>query len=184
MTAHYFIGIQFPTLIEEIADTYTIKYNLADEYKVIPHPQDLHLTLLFMGAMREQELPLLTGNLQQIATKTPSFSMEMDGLSYFGSPKGPRVVYLSLQESKVLAVLQKEIYESVATLLDRLPTERFTPHITIAKKRKRTEPLFIQKEQWEPIKLPVTSFSLFTIHPQKSPKYEAVETFQLGGIPI
>ena len=55
---------------------------------------------------------------------------------------------------------------------------RFTPHITIAKKRKINGEFPIQKETSTPIQFHVDRFSLFRIHPSKSPKYEAIETFQ------
>ena len=59
-------------------------------------------------------------------------------------------VYLSLEENKVLLALQKEIDDNVAAQFNRPVSDRFTPHITIAKKRKTTEKLFIQKEKFEP----------------------------------
>ncbi|WP_210469852.1 RNA 2',3'-cyclic phosphodiesterase [Sporosarcina sp. 6E9] len=177
MSGHYFIGIKSPTNLEHIMDAYRTKYRLDDAYKVIPHPDDLHVTLSFIGAMNKKSLPSLIESLRMITNKTPVFNMHIDGLSYFGSPSGPRVVYLSIKENKVLTTLQKEIEETVATQLDRPASDRFIPHITIAKKRKTKDGLFIPKEKLESIKLPVSSFALFTIHPRKSPKYEAVETF-------
>ena len=105
--------------------------------------------------------------------------MHIDGLSYFGPSSGPRVVYLAVSESAELSPLQREIEITVAKQLDMPISDRFTPHVTIAKKRKTKDKIIIQKENFEPIEVPVHSFSLFTIHPEMSPKYEAIETFQL-----
>ena len=179
MSAHYFIGIKSPINFDNLIDTYKAKYQLTERYKVIPHPDDLHMTLHFIGAMSEQSLPALTINLQMIAEKTPAFTMDVDGLSYFGSSSGPRVVYLSIKESDKLSTLEKQINETIATQFNKPISDRFTPHITIAKKRKTTEKLFIQKEKWKPIEVLVSSFALFKIHPEKSPKYETIETFKL-----
>ena len=180
MCAHYFIGIKGTVNFKNLINTYKVKYQLTEEYKVIPHQDDLHVTLHFIGAMSELLLPTLTKNLQMIAEKTPAFNMDVDGLSFFGSPSGPRVVYLSIEESDALSTLQKHIDKTVAAQLNKPISDRFTPHITIAKKRKTTEKLLIQKEKWKPIEVPVSSFALFTIHPEKSPKYEAIETFKLS----
>lgn len=180
MPSHYFIGIKIPSTVADLIDTYKAKYNLSEMYKVIPHPDDLHVTLFYLGAMSEQSLPILTNKLQVIAESNPSFYMQIDGLSYFGSSAGPRVVYLSVEESQVLSTLQKEIDETLAAHLGHPISDRFTPHITIAKKRKTTDKLFIQKEQRKPIEIPIFSFALFTIHPDQSPKYEAIRTFQLS----
>lgn len=180
MFRHYFIGIKIPPTFEDLVDTYKAKYHLTEAYKVIPHPEDLHVTLLYIGAMSEQSLPLLTKKLRIISERNTPFHIRIDGLSYFGSPSGPRVIYLSIEESEVLSTLQKDIDETVAAQLNRFVSDRFTPHITIAKKRKTTDKIFIQKENWIPIEVPVSSFVLYTIHPEKYPKYEAFETFTLS----
>ena len=54
MSAHYFIGIKCPATFENLIDTYKAKYQLTEAYKIIPHPDDLHVTLHFIGAMTEQ----------------------------------------------------------------------------------------------------------------------------------
>lgn len=180
MSAHYFIGIKSTVNFDNLINTYKAKYQLTERYKVISHPDDLHVTLHFIGAMSEQSLPALSNSLQMIAEKTPAFNMDVDGLSYFGSSSGPRVVYLSIKESDTLSTLQKQITKTVAAQFNQPISDRFTPHITIAKKNKTTEKLFIQKEKWKPIVVPVSSFALFTIHPEKSPKYEAIEIFKLS----
>ncbi len=179
MPKHYFIGIKIPSTLENHVEGFKDKYELQAAYKVIPYIEDLHVTLLYIGAMSEQHLPLLTDKLSEIAAGHSSFSMHINGLSYFGSSSGPRVVYLSVSESVELSPLQRDIEITVAKQLDMPISDRFTPHVTIAKKRKTTDKLSIQKENFVPIEVPVHSFFLFTIHPEKSPKYEAIETFPL-----
>lgn len=180
MSSYYFIGIKVPATLRDLIDTYNTKYNFSEMYKVIPHPDDLHVTLFYVGGLPDPSLPILKKKLQVIAEKNPTFNILIDGLSYFGSSAGPRVVYLSVEESLALSTLQKEVIETIAVQLDRPISDRFIPHITIAKKRKTTDKLLIQKEQWEPIKIPISSFALFTIHPDQSPKYEEIEIFKLN----
>lgn len=179
LPSHYFIGIKGPEDMEPLMNSYIEKYQLIKNYKVIPHPVDLHVTLVFIGALSDESLPLLKENLHAIAENTPSFNMDIDGLSYFGSPSGPRVIYFSIEAPNALEILQKKVDQTVADQLGRSITDRFTPHMTIAKKRKNTDTLNMQKEKWKPIVMPVQSFSLFAIHPDKTPKYEAIETFEL-----
>ena len=179
MPKHYFIGIKIPSTLDNHVDGFKDKYELQTAYKVIPHVEDLHVTLLYIGAQSEQHLPLLTNKLSEIAASHTPFPMHINGLSYFGPFSGPRVVYLSVSESVELSTLQREIEITVAKQLDLSISDRFTPHVTIAKKRKSKDKLTIQKEVFAPIEVPVLSFSLFTIHPEKSPKYEAIKIFQL-----
>lgn len=183
MAQHYFIGVKIPSTVESQVNTVKEKYRLHEAYKVIPHIEDLHVTLLYIGAMSEHHLPRLKEQLSKIASSHSPFSMQIDGLSYFGASSGPRVVYLSIEQSLELSALQKEIEHTIAKQLDMPVTNRFVPHITIAKKRKTTDDLGIQKETWTPIEVRVQSFSLFEVHPEKSPKYKTIETFELQHIP-
>lgn len=179
MHNHYFIGIKAPSSTGELAEHFKEKYGLVNAYKAIPHVDDLHITLLFIGALHEQNVASLQERLTAIAGNHQKFTLAVDGLSFFGSPQGPRVVYLSVQQSDELNDLQRD----VATIsLEELGIEsdnRFTPHITIAKKRKISGELPIQKEKCTPHRFHVNGFSLFRIHPSKSPKYEAVQVFPL-----
>ncbi|WP_432357803.1 RNA 2',3'-cyclic phosphodiesterase [Sporosarcina sp. UB5] len=179
MHHHYFIGIKTPISIEGLVKLYREKYSLSNMYKVIPHMDDLHITLLFIGALPDQQLAPLQHHLATLADKHSGFNLTVDGLSYFGSPKGPRVVYLSVEQSNELNALQRSITSIGADQLNIEPDNRFTPHITIAKKRKIVEEFPIQKETCTPIRFHVKEFSLFRIHPSKTPKYEAVQSFSL-----
>ena len=180
MLQHYFIGINIPPTFKDPVEMFKKKYQLETAYKVIPHPADLHVTLLYLGAVSDELLPPLKENLLEIAARHSIFSMHVDGLSYFGASSGPRVVYLSVEESVALSALQREIEYTIAKQLERPISERFIPHVTIAKKRKTTDDLIIQKEKIQPIEVSVQSFSLFAVHPDKSPKYEVVGRFELS----
>lgn len=178
MQKHYFIGIKIPSTFGNQVKEFQEKYELDTAFKVIPHTEDLHVTLFYLGSVAEQHLPTLKSKLSVIAAVNPQFSIYVDGLSYFGSSFSPRVVYLSIGKSLHLSALQKEVEITIAKQLEMPISDRFTPHVTIAKKRKTMVKLSIQEENFEPIEVPVHSFSLFTIHPEKTPKYEAIETFQ------
>jgi 2'-5' RNA ligase len=176
---HYFIGIKAPASIEHVVKQYRDQYELQNSYKVIPHIDDLHITLLFIGALPEQKVEPLQDILAEFATNHSDFTLTVDGLSFFGSPKGPRVVYLSVKQSNELNSLQQSIASIGADQLGIEQDNRFTPHITIAKKRKNNGDFPIQKETCIPIPFHVEEFSLFKIHPSKTPKYEAVQSFLL-----
>lgn len=180
MQQHYFIGIPIPPTFKDTVEMFNKKYQLETTYKVIPHLEDLHVTLFYLGAVPDELLPPLKNRLIEIATHHQAFPTKINGFSYFGASSGPRVVYLSIEQSIALSSLQREIEHNIAQQLVRPISERFTPHITIAKKRKTTDDFFIQKEKIQPIEVSVHSFSLFTIHPNQSPKYEEIQKFELS----
>lgn len=177
MQHHYFIGIKAPASTDQLVTQYREKYDLSDAYKVIPHMDDLHITLLFIGALPEQQVGPLQERLAALADNHRQFQLAVDGLSFFGSPKGPRVVYLSIQQSNELHALQQSIASIGADQLGVEQDNRFTPHITIAKKRKVNGESPIQKETNIPLPFHVDGFSLFRIHPAQTPKYAAVHSF-------
>jgi len=180
MQQHYFIGINIPPTFKDPIEMFIMKYQLESAYKVIPHLADLHVTLLYLGMVSDELLPLLKAELSEIATRHSTFPMHVDGLSYFGASTGPRVVYLSVGESNALSLLQREIEHTIAKQLERSISERFIPHVTIAKKRRTTNDVVIQKDQIQAVEVLVESFSLFAVHPDHSPKYEALESFTLS----
>lgn len=180
MSHHYFIGIKIPSQIGEVAKRFREEYRLIDAYKVIPHHDDLHVTLLFLGGIEEDHLHTVTNKLLEIGANISSFPMYVNGLSYFGSSTGPRVVYLSVANCSTLTKLQNDINQSIPPLLSLPRDDRFVPHITIAKKRKTTEKVQINKQSIEPMEVQINEFSLFKIHQMKSPKYEVIEQFPLN----
>ncbi|WP_336822130.1 RNA 2',3'-cyclic phosphodiesterase [Sporosarcina sp. USHLN248] len=179
MNRHFFIGIKAPTAIEETVVQLREKYKLPQSYKVIPHLDDLHITLFFIGALSEDRLPSLQSMLQRTAENHESFNLFVDGLSYFGLPKDPRVVYCSISPSDELSDLQRTVASNVKEAVGLEDKKPYTPHITIAKKRKSDVGIQIEKEAIDIVQFQVDHFSLFTIHPSKNPKYEETITFQL-----
>ncbi|MFC0230325.1 RNA 2',3'-cyclic phosphodiesterase [Bhargavaea ullalensis] len=170
-----------PKQVHPVAGQFQQSENLRERYKAIPHPDDLHVTLFFIGSMDEQKLEDLEESLQEAALSHRPFEIRLDRFDFFGPKTGPRVVYLGLEESRPLQLLQQDVTRAVGRSLG-LPPEgkQFTPHVTIAKKRKTDERLEFSPEPLGPISVSVQSFQLFTIHPALNPKYETVRSFMLG----
>ena len=179
MSSHYFIGIKAPSSLWSHVEVYRDKLSLEQFYKVIPHKEDLHMTLLFIGSFPDERLRLLQEILTSVAGRHSSIHLHVNHLSYFGSPKGPRVVYLGMDDSQALIALQRDINDSCKELLGLSDSKKFTPHITIAKKRKFEGGESIVKELFEGVPFQVDGFSLFKIHPSRNPKYEQITYFSL-----
>lgn len=179
MQNHYFIGISVPSFLVAQADRFRSNYDLQAHYKVIPQIEDFHVTLLYLGAVPNEQLAPLISTLRDIAADHPSFPLHIDGLSYFGSAPRPRVVYLEVRQTPPLSALRHAVATRVTKQLGLPFDDRFSPHITIAKKLRSKEGPQIEKERIEPVEIDVPTFSLFTVHPKSSPKYEPVETFEM-----
>ena len=179
MDKHYFVGIPMPEYIQPIAIEKQEEYQLRHYYKAIPHPADLHITLLFIGGFPQDKLPTMKEQLKRVSSNHQPFTLQIDGVSSFGSNHSPRVIYLSVQDSEPLKQLNREIVEQAGSLLNTSKKERFTPHVTIAKKWIGVDGFAFEKQPFSPIQIDVNSFNLFEINPSRSPKYTPIETFEL-----
>lgn len=178
---HYFAAIPIPfELVNERLTAISLHYELSTNYKVIPNPDDLHITLLFFGALKHSELEFVKQEMNALATSTSAFTIAINGVSFFGNPAGPRVVYLSLQQNFQLNVIYQQLAKRLESVLQKPATLDYTPHITIAKKKKEKFSLPIELEQFEPLALDVSGMILYSIDPTKSPKYSPEYTFSFG----
>lgn len=178
---HYFAALPIPfNLISERLTAINLRYELSSNYKVIPHPDDLHITLLFFGALNHSQLKFVKQVMNSLATSTRPFTLAINGVSFFGNPAGPRVVYLSVQENSQLNGLYQQLSKRLESVLQKRATSDYTPHITIAKKKKDNFLIPIALEQFEPLFLDVSEMILYSIDPTKSPKYSPEYTFSFG----
>lgn len=175
MKPHYFIGIKIPSAIAQKLDVERCSWNLQSHKRQTP-PQDMHITLLFIGEDVYGEIGQAEKLLSDI--KQPPFILTVDGVKTFGNPATPRIIYASLENSEELELLQRQVLESLKSLQIRPDPKKFVPHITLASKwagGAPSEPQFsIDKMQFE-----VTEFSLFQIVPKESPRYQKIANFVL-----
>jgi len=104
-------------------------------------PDGMHLTLKFLGVVREQTVTQAERAVQQAAQGIPPFRLETDGINVFPDTRRPRVLIVSLKGD--LDVLEK-LYQGVEQEFSRLGFETearaFTPHLTLARMREEVPP--------------------------------------------
>ncbi len=95
-------------------------------------PENLHVTLKFIGEAPSEKLPAIRVGLAQ-ARPTGSISMEFTGLGFFPHERSPRVFWVGIRPGEALARLAGEIDGCLASL--GIPRERraFSPHLTLAR---------------------------------------------------
>jgi len=98
-------------------------------------PQNLHLTLKFIGEVEEKKVPALCDALNAVA-RDGSFPLRYVGLDFLPE-RGPiRIIAAAVDGTEKLLALQNRIEEACAT--QNIPKEnrRFRAHITLARDRR------------------------------------------------
>jgi 2'-5' RNA ligase len=116
--------------------------NIQDELKPLNldakwvEPQNIHLTLKFLGEIKEEKLPLIKKIMDDLCKDTENFKIS---LSYLGTfpPKGiPRVIWVGIEEgekqTKDLAQKLEEKLKGIGIPKEKRP---FSSHITLARLR-------------------------------------------------
>lgn len=126
-------------------------------------PQNMHLTLRFIGDVQEPDARDLSLALSEI--HAPSFDLALSGIGYFDRRGNVHSVWARAEKSEGLSHLQSKI-ESVVVRSGYAPEQRkFTPHVTLARlKDTPLERIGPWLEDAGPLRIqsfPVTEFTLF-----------------------
>lgn len=99
-------------------------------------PEQLHLTLRFLGAIDETKVPALEEALATV--RCASFELTVAGCGLFPMDGLPRVIWASLRPTGQLLHLRQQIDDALLGLSLPPDKEAFNPHITLG--RIKTKP--------------------------------------------
>lgn len=183
-----FVGIDLPPRIKDLlAD---ISGDLPDLRWVVP--ENLHLTLCFLGEVGQHRLLDLKEALEEVALEGPAaFEMSLRGLGQFLMGKGERaltqgsILWVGAQAGPELNRLQSRVKRALIDV--DLPPEKkkFVPHVTLARSKFR-EPRGIHeyleaRHDFATEPFPVESFELFSSRlRQEGPVYSIEESYDLA----
>jgi len=98
-------------------------------------PEHIHLTLKFLGDIREKDVAGIAENIKGTCDRYPAFKLVISGADVFPNTKSPRVLWVGLDGSEVLTGLQNEIEGRMASLGFERENRRFVPHLTLGRFR-------------------------------------------------
>jgi RNA 2',3'-cyclic 3'-phosphodiesterase len=182
---HYFYALELPVETKEIlkGKIHSLQSDLP--FKTWVHPQDLHITLAFLGNAPEAKINAANEVIEAALNKQTTFKMEIDHLGIFGRKDSPRIFWLGLEKSTELNEVRAEVFSACVASGFTLETRPFSPHITIARKWVGEEAFIdVQLEAMNPFKEQLTFHAervvLYKTHLGKSPKYEPITLFPLA----
>ncbi len=94
-------------------------------------PEQIHLTLAFLGEVEDSTLESLNMNLALI--HQPDFRLYVSGTGCFPDSRRPRVLWMGLEPQPHLETLAAMVRKSVLSCGIQLEERPFSPHITLAR---------------------------------------------------
>lgn len=94
-------------------------------------PSNIHLTLKFLGEVRDQVIRDVCGLVERIAAEHESFDVEFAGLGVFGRPA--RVLWVGTGENESLLSVQKDIEERFCKGGFGSDNKKFSGHLTLCR---------------------------------------------------
>ena len=95
-------------------------------------PQNLHLTLLFIGDTDELLIPIIGNKLDKICQNFPEFDLEFSNLGAFPSKRNPRIIWLGVSKPEPVTALAKAIIKD-SGLVTEPEKSQFSPHLTLGR---------------------------------------------------
>ena len=142
-----FIAIELPTALQNAVYQACLPLRQALDSRLIRWvpPQNLHLTLKFLGDVSPANLDLLKQMLKTEAERHVPFALEIGGLGSFPNPKRARVIWVGIQAPSGLMTLQHNIEKAAARLGYSSEERSFSPHLTVGRVGQHAGPADQQK---------------------------------------
>jgi RNA 2',3'-cyclic 3'-phosphodiesterase len=96
-------------------------------------PDQIHLTLKFLGEVRPERVTRVMEAVARVASKTQPFTMVMGGSGAFPTTRRPKVIWLGAEASPELRCLKHDVEWELAPLGFEREVRAFHPHVTLGR---------------------------------------------------
>jgi 2'-5' RNA ligase len=184
-----FAAVPLPEALKKTIAEKSAEWKKQLPFRKWTHPDDVHITLKFLGETEPTLMPELERRLSECAKQTVPFTLAIEGAGTFGKPSSPSIFWLGVGgELDALRELQACI-ERQTTEIGFVTEDRpYRPHITIARRFDGTgawsEDALAAVKNWTKgqadLTWPVNEIVLYQSHLNRSPMYEPKRRWQLG----
>lgn len=135
MDLRCFIALELPDRLKEAVGSMLGELKKSDaDVRWVP-PENLHLTLKFLGNVPEETVPAILRQVESAAARRRSFKAVLNGVGVFPGRKRPRVVWIGLDGADELVALQGDVDRNLSSLGFEPEGRAFSPHLTIGRAR-------------------------------------------------
>jgi 2'-5' RNA ligase len=131
-----FIAIEIPPPLKARMEEIQRLLRRTDADVKWARPEGIHLTLKFLGSIRQEDVERISQALAPVIADAESFEVRVQGMGCFPNPRNPRVVWLGVDQGKeALASLQRAVEQKMAELSFSPEDRPFSPHLTLGRVR-------------------------------------------------
>ena len=127
-----FVALEIPAAVRDNLATLIEHFHRADPKPRWARPENLHVTLKFIGETAPEKLDAIRIALSGVRSGEP-VELNFRGLGFFPNEKHPRVLWASMEASANVKSLAADIDGELEILGFAREQRAFTPHLTIAR---------------------------------------------------
>ena len=95
--------------------------------------EGIHLTLKFLGDVRQDLIPGISKALESVTVSTEAFIVSAKGVGCFPNSRRPRVLWVGLDGGNDLIQLQQVVETALVPLGFKREKRKFNPHLTLGR---------------------------------------------------
>jgi 2'-5' RNA ligase len=96
-------------------------------------PENLHITLQFLGNIPQEQVPELIQKIQVVLQSTPALQLQLGSLEWFPTLDHPKILSLSVEPQELLRNLATTLRQTLLALNLNPETRPFRGHITLGR---------------------------------------------------
>jgi RNA 2',3'-cyclic 3'-phosphodiesterase len=130
-----FIGIGFEEKqrLRELVSS--LRSAMTNESVKWTDPDNIHITLAFLGNTDENSLPVLADYLRENCESSGQFELLLKGLGLFKNIRDPKILWTGIEQSAELKQLHVRVQDAVLKAGLKTEDRPFSPHVTLGRIR-------------------------------------------------
>ena len=180
-----FVAIKIESGEELLGFINNIHHRLRDEKIKWVHPDNMHLTLFFLGETEDSQIQSIGTGLREIAENSMQISLMLSGIGVFKNIRDPRVIWIGLKENQYLVDFHSRIQKFIGDQGFPKDDRPFRPHLTIGRPKRihnrETLREIIEKNRDRTFQESIVEDIIFyqSIRKERGPEYRVIEKLGL-----
>lgn len=108
-------------------------------------PDNIHLTLKFIGNTAPDEVPQIQAALNSACSGIQPFDLKIGRTGVFGSFYDPKVIWFGIEENETLQMLARQVSQQLETAGILGDRQNFVPHLTLGRIREIKDKKYFQQ---------------------------------------